>query len=59
MDIISNLSIKKIAMRLNCWAKEYANYGEWGDGLRVWDGNAVKLGCDDRCTIINVVKFTE
>ena len=22
----------------------------WGDRLGVWDGNAVKLGCDDHCT---------
>ena len=30
-----------------------------GDGLVVWDGNAIKLGCDDRCTTINVTKFIE
>ena len=29
--------------------------GEWGDGLGIWNGNAVKLGCDDYCTTINVV----
>ena len=30
--------------------------GEWaGD----WDGNAIKLGRDDHCTAINVIKFTE
>ena len=22
-----------------------------------WDGNAIKLGCDDHCTTINVIKF--
>ena len=22
----------------------------WGDALRVWDGNALKFGCDDLCT---------
>ena len=27
----------------------------WGDALRVWDGNAIKLGCDDHCTTINVI----
>ena len=27
------------------------------DGLGVWDGNAIKLGCDDHCTTINVIKF--
>ena len=29
------------------------------DRLGVWDGNAVKLGCDDGCTTINIIKFTE
>ena len=28
-----------------------------GDELRVWDGNAVKFGCDYHCTII--IKFIE
>ena len=31
----------------------------WRDGLGVWDGNAVKLGCDDHCTTINVIKHIE
>ena len=22
----------------------------------VWDGNAIKFGCDDHCTTINVIK---
>ena len=30
-----------------------------GDGLRVWNGNAIKLGCDDPCTTINGIKFIE
>ena len=33
--------------------------GGWGDALRVWDGNSLKLGCDDCCTPINVIKFIE
>jgi len=33
--------------------------GEWGDAQGVWEGNAVKFGCDDRCTTINVIKFIE
>ena len=33
--------------------------GGWGDVLGVWDGNAIKLGCDDHCTTLNVMKFTE
>ena len=31
--------------------------GEWGDALRVWDGNDVKFGCGDCRTPINVIKF--
>ena len=33
--------------------------GVWGDALWVWDGNAVKFGCDDCWTTINVIKFIE
>ena len=29
------------------------------DRLGVWDGNAVKLGCDDHPTTINIIKFIE
>ena len=31
----------------------------WAHALGVWDGNAIKLGCDDHCTTINVIKFIE
>ena len=31
--------------------------GGWADGLWFWDGNAIKLGCDDCFTTINVIKF--
>ena len=27
--------------------------GGLGDALEVWDGNPVKLDCDDHCTPIN------
>ena len=29
------------------------------EGLEVWDGNVLKLGCDNGCTTINIIKFTE
>ena len=29
------------------------------DAVMVWDGNAIKFGCDDCCTAINVIKFIE
>ena len=32
--------------------------GGCGDALRVWDDNSVKFGCDDCCTPINVIKFS-
>ena len=31
--------------------------GGWGDALRVWNGNAIKFGCDDHCATINIIKF--
>jgi len=33
--------------------------GGWEHALGVWDGNAVKLSCDDHCTTINIIKFIE
>ena len=30
-----------------------------GDVSGVWDGNAIKLRCDDHCTTINVIKFID
>ena len=33
--------------------------GGGGDGLGVWDGNALKLHCDDGCTTIDIIKFIE
>ena len=43
----------------NLWFPNDTSCGGWEDALRVWDGNAIKLGCDDRCTTIKVIKFTE
>ena len=28
--------------------------GGWGNALGVWNGNAIKFGCDDLYTTINV-----
>ena len=33
--------------------------GGGGDALGIWDGNAVKFGCDDCCTTITVIKIFE
>ena len=30
--------------------------GGGGDALGLWDGNPVKLDCDDHCTTINVIE---
>ena len=43
----------------NLWFPRETGWGEWGDALGVWDGNAIKSGCDDHCTTINVIKFIE
>ena len=32
-------------------------FGGWGDVLGVWDGNTIKLGCDDCHTNINVIQL--
>ena len=44
----------------NLWLPKEVNFC-WGgkDELGVWDGNGVKLGCDDGCTTINITKFTK
>ena len=31
--------------------------GGWGNVLGVWDGNAIKLCCDDQLIVINIIKF--
>ena len=43
----------------NLWFPKEIGWGGGGNGLGVWNGNAIKLGCDDHCTITNVIKFTE
>ena len=42
----------------NLWFPNETGWGV-GDALRVWDENAIKFGCDDYCTTINVIKFIE
>ena len=42
----------------NLWFPKETGRG-WGNGLEVWDGNAIKLGCDDCCATTNVIKFIE
>ena len=34
-------------------------FGVGSDRLRVWVGTVVKLGCNDGCTTINIIKFIE
>ena len=29
-----------------------------GDALGLWDGNPIKLDCDDHCTTINVINLS-
>ena len=42
----------------NFWFPNETGGGQ-GDTLGVWDGNAIKFGCGDHCTTINVIKFIE
>ena len=42
----------------NVWFPKETVWGG-GDGLGVWDENAVKFGCDDHCTTIHVIKIIE
>ena len=30
-------------------------FGGWGDALGLWDGNTIKLDCDDHCTTTKVI----
>ena len=38
----------------NLWFPKETVQG-WGDALRLWNGNPIKLDCDDHCTTINVI----
>ena len=38
----------------NLWFPKERGGGGQGDA-GVWDGNVIKLGCDDHCTTINVI----
>ena len=42
----------------NLWFPNETGWG-LGDGLGVWDENAIKSACDDQCTTVNVIKFIE
>ena len=46
----------------NLWFQMGPNETDWGwrgNVLGDWDGNAIKLGCEDRFTTINVIEFIE
>ena len=43
----------------NLWFHNETACRVWGDALGVWDGKAIKFGCDNHCTTINVIKFIE
>ena len=38
----------------NLWFPKETVWG-WGDSLGLWDGNPIKMDCDDYCTTINVI----
>ena len=39
----------------NLWFSKEIVCGGWEDVLGLWDGNPIKLDCDDHCTTINVI----
>ena len=43
----------------NLWLPKETGLFGGGDGLGVWEGNVVKLGCDDGYTTINITQFME
>ena len=38
----------------NLWFPKERGWGGQGM-LGIWDGNVIRLGCDDHCTTINVI----
>ena len=40
------------------WSPKETGCGE-RDGLGVWDGNVIQLGCDDGSKTIKIIKFIE
>ena len=43
----------------NLWLPKETGWEREGLVGGVWGGNVVKLGCDDGCTTVNILKFTE
>ena len=39
----------------NLWFPKKTVLGGWGDALGLWDGNPIKLDCDDHGITINVI----
>jgi len=39
------------------WFSKETEFGGWEDAVGVWDGNGIKLDCDDHCKTINVVNI--
>jgi len=39
----------------NTYGLQRRQFGGWGDALGVWDGNPIKLDCDDHYSTINVI----
>ena len=56
-DVLCRTDTDSQPLKNLCFPKEIGYGGR--DGLGVWGGNAVKLGCDDDCTTINIIKFIE
>ena len=56
-ELICRTEADSQSLKSLCLPKETG----WGtrDGLGVWDGNVITLGCDDGYTTINIIKHIE
>ena len=59
MNLFAEQKTDSQTLKNLCLPKGRGGGKEGRGGPGVWDGNVVKLGCDDSCTIINIIKCTE
>ena len=57
-ELLSRIDTDSQTLKI-LWFPKVTGWRDERDGLGVWDGNPVKLGCDDCCTTINVIKYVQ
>ena len=58
LPYVAGMALKRKKKKNKKNTYEETGWGGW-DGLGVWDGNVIKLGCDDGYTTINIIKCIE